>query len=396
MAFLQQIPDHVPPELVVDFDIFNIPDGKRDLQAAWVRLGEGPAIVWTPHNGGHWIATDPEDLHDMQINDKLFSYASVTIPRSSTPSLPLESDPPQHTRLRKLISPLFTPNTLQQVEQQARELTASIIETLKPLGRCEFKKDFTLHLPIFIFLKLVNLPQDDSVYLVSLADTRTRSPIPEERDNAKAKMVEYMQSAIAERRKNPGSDFISRVLHGEVDGEKLSESDANNMLATLLSGGLDTVASMMCFAMWALARHPELTARLVKEPDVIPRAVDEILRRHGIVNTSRVIVKDVNYKGVPLRKGEKIVVPNCLIGLDPAKFPHPMEIDFDRPNSGNHGSFGAGAHRCPGANLARLEIKIMLEEWLKRIPEFCLDTEKPFSMASGNVGTVQELHLQWQ
>jgi cytochrome P450 len=121
-----------------------------------------------------------------------------------------------------------------------------------------------------------------------------------------------------------------------------------------------------------------------------------MIRRHGLANTARLVSEDVEYRGVQFKKGEQIIVPSALIGLDPALFENPLVVDFDRPNAARHGSFGNGIHRCPGANMARLEIRVVLEEWLARIPKFRLDPDKPVVTASGLVSTLHELHLQWE
>jgi cytochrome P450 len=251
------------------------------------------------------------------------------------------------------------------------------------------------HLPIVIFLRLVDLPLEGREYLLGLAEKRTRSAVAEERNAAKAGLIEYLRDAVTSRRANPGTDFISRILQGKVDGRSLTQFEIENLLATLLSGGLDTVASMMSFALACLAREPAVAERLAADRGAIPRAVDEIIRRHGLSNTARLIARDADYKGVHFKKGEQVVVPSALIGLDPALFPNPLEVDIDRPNVNRHGTFGSGIHRCPGANLGRLEIRVVLEEWLSRIPRFHLAPGKPIVMASGLVSTVHELHLEW-
>lgn len=388
-------PAHVPAELVVDFDIYAPPGGADDILEGWRSLQSRPRLVWTPRNGGHWIATRGEDLMEMQVQHDKFSYRSINIPPNPTPSLPLEIDPPRHTDLRSIISPLFAPQTLMTVEPLAREIAINLIDGFRDRGSCEFQSEFGRHLPIVLFLKLVDLPLEGREHLLGLAEKRTRSPNAEERNAAKAGLLAYMQDAIDRRRVAPKDDFISRILHGKVDGQPLSDDEARNLLATTLSGGLDTVASMMGFIMMRLAMHPELQQRLADEPAVIPRAVDELIRRHGLANTARVVTADMNYKGTDLKEGEQIVVPSSLIGLDPTIFDDPGEIDFDRPNAARHGSFGNGVHRCPGMNLARMEIRILFQEWMPRIPRWEVDRSRPLVTRSGAVNTVQELHLVW-
>jgi cytochrome P450 len=388
------VPDHVPQEVVIDFDIFS-PVGEGDVHDRWLRLQDCGPIVWTPRNGGHWIATRGVDLVAIQKNHDVFSYRSINIPSNPTPSLPLEIDPPEHTPLRAIISKLFEPQTIAKVEPLARGLAVSLIEELQPRGECEFQREFARHLPITVFLSLVDLPMDGRDHLLDLAEKRTRSPVAEERNAAKAGLLAYMRDAIEERRKSPRDDFISRILHGMVGARSLTDFEAENMLATTLSGGLDTVASMMGFAMLRLAERPDLQRRIVADPSVIPTAVDEIIRRDGLANTARLITRDFDFHGVTLKEGDRLVVPSSLIGLDPEIFEHPRELDFDRSNTGQHGSFGNGPHRCPGANLGRLEIRILLQEWFKRIPSFHLTPGGSPVTLSGMVNTIRELHLSW-
>lgn len=388
-------PAHIPSELEVDFDFYNPPGDPVDIHEGWMTLQNGPRLVWTGRNGGHWIATRADEIIQIQTDHERFSYRSINIPPNPTPSLPLESDPPRHTGLRSIISPLFRPDTLTTAEETARKLSIELIEEFKDRGWCEFQGEFARKVPIVVFLKLVDLPLDDREYLIGLADKRTRSPIAEERNAAKLGLINYMQDAIAERRRNPKEDFISRIIHAEVDGAPLSNDDLLNMLATTLSGGLDTVASMTGFAMYRLASRPDLQDRLANEPDIYQRAVDECIRRHGLSNICRIATRDMEFAGAPLREGDAIVTPSSMIGLDPDRFPNPRELDFDRPTGTTHGSFGNGVHRCPGANLGRTEIRVMLEEWVKRIPRWRFDPDKPPLTGSGLVSTVHHLNLKW-
>lgn len=388
-------PAHIPAALEVDFDFYNPPGDHRDIMDGWMGLQEGPPLVWTGRNGGHWIATRGEELVQIQTDHDRFSYRSINIPANPTPSLPLECDPPRHTGLRAVISPLFAPDTLRKGEATARELAVALIEKFRDKGGCEFQDEFARHLPIAVFLKLVDLPLDDREYLLSLAEKRMRSPIAEERNSAKAGLIAYMADAIAERREHPREDFISRIIHSKIDGQPLNNDDMLNLLATTLSGGLDTVASMMGFAMLRLAERPDLQERLQNEPQIITKAVDEIIRRHGLSNITRIATRDMEFAGAPLREGDAIVTPSLLIGVDPARFPNPTVLDFDRPAGVTHGTFGNGIHRCPGANLGRLELRIMLQEWLPRIPRWRLDPDNPPLTGSGLVNTVHHMHLVW-
>ena len=396
MASSWNVPDHVDPALIVDFDIYRPAALQQGLQEAWQVLTSAQPIVWSPHNGGHWIATRAEDIVMMQTDHERFSHRAFTIPRSSTPSLPIELDPPEHTPLRAIISPLFQPDVLRRADARGRQLANDLLDRLQPLGRCDFANDFARHLPIVIFLMLVDLPTDDREYLLGLADKRGRSPDAAERDRAKACIVAYIADAVAERREKPRDDFISRILQGRVDGRPLSDFEAENLLATVMSGGLDTVASMMSFVFLYLARHPEARATLRARPDLIVNAADELIRRHGLVATARLLTRDVDMHGAAMKAGEQIILPNSFVGLDATLFPDPWTVDIERKGAGRHAAFGNGPHRCPGANLARLEIRLVIEEWLARIPDFALDPDRSPAFGSGVVGTVNALPLVWE
>jgi cytochrome P450 len=331
----------------------------------------------------------------VQSNLDLFSYNGLTIPRSSTPSLPIELDPPEHGPFRALIMPLFTPDTLRVGEEFGRELCRSLIDGFIDEGRCEFEADFARRVPIGIFLKLVDLPLTDRDYLLELAETRVRNADPKARDGAKAALMTYLADKVQSRRSNPGKDFISRIVNGSVNGRALTDDETRNLLITIMTGGLDTVASMMGFIMNFLATHAEHRRKLSSLTDIPTNVVNEFVRRFGLVNTARTIKKDVEFFGAPLHAGEQICCPNWLYGLDENVFEDPATVDFDRANAGQHVTFGAGAHRCPGANLGRLEVKFMLEEWLRRIPDFWIADGAMPVFQSGLVNTVNSLPLQW-
>lgn len=392
---LTEKPAHVPADCVVDFDMY-APEGMGDdVHAAWKRLQGGPRFIWTPRNGGHWIATRGEDIARMMEEWEIFSYQAITIPQNPSPALPLETDPPRHGPLRAIISPLFAPATLKGAEAQARALAQRLIADLVPKGACEFMNDVARQVPIAVFLNLVDMPFDDREMLLSLAEVRVHSADPNAREQAKRTLLAYMKGVIDARRKNRGDDFISAVVHGKVDGKSLPDEDLQNMLSTVMFGGLHTIASASGFFMRFLATHPEHRAQLVADPSRIPTAVNELLRRHGVSNTSRLIAQDVTYHGVEFRKGERMTLPGSLVGLDDTLFPDALSVDFQRPNAGQHAAFGHGPHRCPGANLGRLELRIILEEWLARVPEFAVSKTEPVVVASGSVFGMSRLPLVW-
>lgn len=388
-------PKNVPPELIIDWDIFNVPGGHDDVHLAWKKLHDGPDIVWTPCNGGHWIVTRGEDIDFLQRNYDPFSMKDVGVPHGSKPMrlLPLEADPPEHTGFRALINPWFTPKKIEVLGIYTRELAVKLIEGLYPAGECEFRRDFALQLPIAIFMRMTNIPWSDRDDLLEWTEWVTRGT-SEQRVQGHYKMIPYILKLIADRRAHPGEDIVTDVVRGKINGKPLKEEDIVSMLLVLLFGGLDTVASAMGFAARFLAGSPTHRQQISTDSTIIPQAVEELMRRFGVAATARTLTRNYDYKGVHFKKDDKVFVPTLLYGLDERKFERPLEVDFGRP-SVIHAAFGAGPHRCPGSLLARTELKVFLEAWLKRIPEFTVKSDEKVEVQSGMVSAVHYLPLVW-
>ena len=363
-------PANVPPELVVDFNVHAPPGAERDLHGAWRKLHDGPDIVWAPYHGGHWIFTRAADIDFAQRNHDPFSMRDVTMPANTRPTrlLPLESDPPEHTPFRAILNPWFSPKRISELKDFTRQFAIDLIEDLKPRGECEFMQDFALILPIAIFMRLTNLPMDDRVKLLGYAQMSTRGT-PAQRGEASHLMQAYLGPVIASRRAHPGDDVLSAVVHAKVDGEPISDVDMMSMLLVILFGGLDTVASTLGFIANFIAGSPAHRRQLLEEPALVDNAVDELMRRFAPSATARTLSRDYEYQGLHFLTGDKVYITPLLAGIDERRFPDAWHVDFKRHDV-QHNSFGVGPHRCPGSLLAKLEIKLFLQEWLARIPGF--------------------------
>ena len=392
------VPPHVPPELVYEFDAFAPAPPGLDAQEHWRRLrDEAPGeVFWTPLYGGNWVAVRAEDISRIQLEHETFSHALISIPRETAfPMYPLTLDPPEQAPYRRLIQPAFMPRALAGLEARAREVAIAQIETLAPRGECEFVAEFARVLPIVVFLEMVDLPIGDAGPMMAWTEVMTRSNDPAARDEALQNMSSYLRGWIKRRTDEPGSDLLSTVATAEIDGRKLSDEEVMAMCLLLLFGGLDTVSSMLSFVARFLALNPAHRRELVEDPGLIANAVEELIRRHAVANTCRLVRKDIVLKGAPLRAGDQIQAPNVFVGLDEAVVTDPMRVDFHRERPIPHAAFGAGVHTCPGAVLARREIKIFLEEWLARIPHFEIKPGTTPIVEAGNVSGVVELQLSW-
>lgn len=396
---MEAIPGHVPPELVRDLDIYSPPGMQghttEDVHALWKDVqANNPPLFWTPRHGGHWIATRYTEIERMLREFAIFSSAEPFIPRDTLPlQLPVQLDPPEHMKFRKLLMPAFSPKMLASATDRARRAAIEIIERIRPRGECEFVVDFAGTMPVIAFLTLVNLPEEDYAYLRGLAIHMSKPTHPKS-PQAWAEVSEYVRHHIELRKKQPQDDLISSMLVADVGGRKMTDEEIFAMCLVVVGGGLDTVVSMTSFAACYLAQHPEKRHELIENPEYLADAPEEIARRFGTSNLGRIVRADTVLGGVELRAGDMIVGIFPTAGLDETVNPDPMTLDFTRKGR-RHLAFGTGVHTCIGNNLARREIRIFLEEWVARIPDFRLTPGKPPQMTTGLVNSMESLHLSW-
>jgi cytochrome P450 len=395
---LCEIPEHVPLHLVYDFDYLNMDSGETDAYAHWNKLHDGrPKISYTRRHGGHWIVSQYEDVAHVLSAYRDFSSIHQTIPKSTPHRLPpSEYDPPEHQDFRKLIASFFSPKSIADLEIKARELTTSLIGRFRDRGACEFASEFALEMPIGIFMTIADLPEKDRLYLIDLAGAITRPQSIEKRLEAFQNLFKYLGDIIAIRRETPGGDVLSAIATGRIDGGRpLTDEEAVGMAGLMVVAGLDTVAALLGFVAIDLANHPEHRRRLIDHPKDIPEAAEEFMRRYSVANLSREVATDMVYKGVIMKAGDMVLAAQSAAGIDPSQYDDPMTVDFDRKDKKNIG-FGKGAHQCIGAFLARTEVRVFLEEWLKQIPDFSIAPGKLPITRTGSSNTVSYLPLVWR
>lgn len=393
-------PAHVPPGQVIDFDLYDFPVEGLDYQGSMRALFQAnPAqVLWTPRNGGHWIVKTNADVAKVLADNDHFSSRRIIVGEhddSRPPLVPLQLDPPHHAPYRALLQAALSPKAVGKLGERARELSIELIDGFKHDGHCEFIGQFAQHLPIAIFMEIVGLPAEDRPYLTEIAEAAMRGATEAERGEAGAKLMAYGMAKVTERRANPGTDLISTIVQAEVDGKPIEDFPLTGMILLLLLGGLDTVASTLGFYAQFLATHPEHRRQLVESPDLIPNANEELLRRFPIAILAREVKADVELGGVTMKAGEMVMVPTPLDGLDEHKFADPLNVDFNRIKPGANSTFGGGVHRCVGSVLARTELRIFLEEWLKRIPDFAVKPGTNPQVSARSVATITRLELVW-
>ena len=395
-------PSNVPSDRVVDFDIYNPFELEVDLHRAWVRMREGSShgIVWTPHNEGHWIALDSELISKVLSDSGRFSNRIVLVPKSTAGEaysefIPLSLDPPRHHPFRKILNDKLHGAAVNVLEADVREQTISLIDAFAANGRCNFVHEFAEQLPLRVFMKLVDLPLENLPELKHLADQFTRPDGSVTPAEATAQFQEYLSPILAERKGSGRTDLLTHIADAKIGERDIAEDEAINLAGQAMVGGLDTVVNFMSFAMLTLAGLPEVQDRIAKDLTVIPKVASELLRRLPIVSSGREVVDDVVVDGVTLTRGEIVIAPTELYALDPKMNDRPFEVDMDRPVK-KQVTFGAGPHICPGQFLARQEIKILLEEWFTRIPNFRLQPGQEIRHRGGITAGTDPFWLEWQ
>ena len=357
-------PDHVPEELVRDFDYYAIPgtvDGyTQDVHALWKQVQDShPDVFWTPRYGGHWVATRHDEIAQLTQDTGRFSNAEPFIPMGVIPHTgPSQMDAPEHMPFRKLVALAFTPASLNQASIRARAAAVEIIERLRPQGRCDFMHDFAGVMPIVTFLNLLGMPESEAPYLHDLAERMV--PGQPECAAAQIEAHDYIADLIRDRERNPGDDFVSMLVRAQVMGRDLTPTERHNVVQLVVTGGLDTVINTTSFAMTHFARNPAIQHDLRDNPDLYDGAVDEIARRFGTSNLARITPEDCELGDARIGRGEQVLGIFPLAGLDERANPDPMIFD-PRRKGRKHLNFGSGPHTCLGARLARREIRIFQE-----------------------------------
>jgi cytochrome P450 len=387
-------PDHVPPALVYDYDFIFDPRLNADPQQRLQSLHrEAPPLFYAPHYGGHWVVTSKKMLQEISLNHEDFSAANLMLPPGESVAvlIPATFDPPQHTAYRMPLNKHFSPNAVSAHEELIRTTAIEVIDAVIGKPRCDFLFDVVEPFPPKIFFKILGIPLDRLREFRELAQSFMSSAEAGARENAYARIGEIVGETVRQRMAEPQDDLISVLATLDFGGRKLAMAEIVNYAVLLFLGGLDTVVNGLCFAIRFLARDQALQAELRANPEKIPAAVEELLRMHSIATPLRTATRDMTFHGVTIRKGDQIMLLIAAINYDPEAFADAEK--FCPHRSEHHVAFNMGAHRCIGANLGRLELKIFLQEWLRRIPRFRLDPEHPPTFAGGFSITVRSLPL---
>jgi cytochrome P450 len=317
------------------------------------------------------------------------------------PLLPLEVDPPEHTGYRRLLNPRFVPREIERLEPAIRGVVVELMDAFVDRGACDFHEDLATPLPSSIFLALMGLPREDLPMFMRWRDNTIRPDVAPgdlegaeriRRETATA-ISDYFRQAIADRRAQPDETLLSLIVHGAVDDVPLTETELLGISHLLLLGGLDTVTATLDCMVAFLAEHPEHRQQLVEDPSRIPSAVEELLRwLTPVMIVPRTAAVDMTLHGVDIKAGDSVSLCLGAANTDEDAF-GPDAVDFGR-EANKHLAFGGGHHLCLGAHLARLEIRVVLEELHRRIPDYRIAPGAEVHFSTG-IRQAESLPLVW-
>ncbi len=276
-------------------------------------------------------------------------------PEPPMPSPPITSDPPHHKPAKQLLLPPFTPDEMKRLEPRARAICNELIDQFIAEGRCDAAQMYTRHIPVRVIAHMLDVPEKDGDQFIQWIHEILELGITNDEILMKAvrEMTGYFAGYVAERTAKPGDDLISRIIMARRDGEPLPPDHALGMIRLLLIAGIDTTWSAIGSSLWHLARHPADRARLIAEPELMPSAIEELLRAYAPVTMAREVVQDTVIEGCPVKAGNMVLLSFPAANRDPAMFPDADKVILDRQEN-RHTAFGLGIHRCVGSNLARL------------------------------------------
>ncbi len=342
----------------------------------------GRAFMPVTMDGVSQVAHDTEHFSSIWVN-----VGRPDAPRSPAP--PITSDPPDHKGHRRLLLPAFAPKRVSQMEAELRTFCRGLIAELDGASAADAAEQYTQHIPVHGICVLTGMPEEDADLF---RDWIYRNFQLAPRDNAVrlqvlTEMTEYIDAMLKDRLERPRDDMMTEIANAEIDGEPVDWTLKVGYVRLLIIAGIDTTWSAIGSGLWHFAQHPEEVARLVAVPDddmLWMTAIEEVLRFYAPVTMARKVIADTEVSGCPVHAGDQMLLTFPAANHDPEAFEQPEEFQLDRARN-RHVAFGLGIHRCVGSNLARLEMTVGIQEWLRAFPNYSLDTSKETTWANGQV-----------
>ncbi|NBU56268.1 MAG: cytochrome P450 [Acidimicrobiia bacterium] len=364
-----------------DFD-HGDPEYNQHAHAIWTELRGTCPVAHSDRYGGTWLPVTHEHVREIAYDTENFTsravVVSTVVPEDPAPiggAPPITSDPPFHHEARRLVLPPFSPKKIAEWEPEIRRLCNELLDKMEAGAKGGLTVDaaieYAQHIPVNVIARMLGFPlEDDDLFREFVHDILENiNGDPEERIRSFERIDAYLKAQIDDHVTNPRDDLTGYLIDVELGGEKLPHEMVGGFILLLLVAGIDTTWSAIGSSLWHLATHESDRRRLVNEPDLMATAIEEFLRAYAPVTMARLVAKDHDFHGCPMKKDEWVLLPFPAANLDPAEFENADQVIIDRAEN-RHAAFGLGIHRCLGSNLARLELHVAVEEFIKRFPDF--------------------------
>ncbi|QOZ24702.1 cytochrome P450 [Bradyrhizobium sp. CCBAU 51753] len=393
------LPEHPPvTDWVNDFDHTD-PVWTEDPFPIWETLRSASPVVHTERFLGCYMPTTYQAVKEIAYDTEHFSSRRVIVrdvrPDITARAPPITSDPPEHKPAKQVLLPPFTPDAMKRLEPRVRAICNELIDEFIADGGCDAAARYTKHIPVRAIAHMLGIPEKDGDLFIKWIHQILELGIKDDNElmNGVREMTGYFMAHLEQRKLEPGDDLISQLLRAKgPGGQPLSDEHVLGSLRLLLIAGIDTTWSAIGSSLWHLARTPADRERLVAEPALMPTAIEEFLRAYSPVTMAREVMKETTVSGCPVKSGNMVLLSFPAANRDPAMFPDADKVVIDRKEN-RHAAFGLGIHRCVGSNLARMEMTVAIEEWLKRIPDFRLDPAGKVTWSEGTVRGPRQLPI---
>jgi cytochrome P450 len=378
--------DHTDPEWVADpFPI-------------WDELRARCPVAHSERYGGTWLPVRHDDVAAVAYDTEHFTSRSVVVsevrpgpddlPAPIGLAPPITSDPPFHALARRLLLPAFAPKPIEALEPFTRELCVDLLDATAGERQIDAAVDYAQHIPLRVIVKMLGFPQEDADlfrrFIRMVLEDVDQSAEERQAIVDEGELDAYIDARIAEHIAEPQDDLTSFLLDAELDGNKLDPDHVRGTMVLLMIAGIDTTWSAIGASLWHLAQNPTDRQRLAAEPELMATAVEEFLRAYAPVTMARLVATDFDFHGQQMKEGDWLLLPFPAANRDPEVFADADEVQIDRVEN-RHAAFGLGIHRCIGSNLARMELRVALEEWMKRYPDFELVDPTEVAWSAGQV-----------
>ncbi len=390
---------HHPPvtDWATDFDHTD-PQWVADPYPIWDDLRRTCPVAHSDRYGGTWLPVRHDDIAAVAYDTDHFTSRSVIVsevrpgpedlPAPIGIAPPITSDPPFHALARRLLLPAFSPKKIAALEPFTRALCDELLDGLA--GKTDFDAavEYAQHIPVRVIVRMLGFPQEDAdIFRRFIHMIIEDVDLPADERLAQAQTGElddYIEGQIQKHLDDPQDDLTTFLLEAELDGNKLEPGHVFGTMVLLMVAGIDTTWSAIGASLWHLAQHPEDRRRLASQPDLMDTAVEEFLRAYAPVTMARMVAKDFEFEGCPMNEGDWLLLPFPSANRDPEAFPDADRVLLDRVEN-RHSAFGLGIHRCLGSNLARMELRVALEAWMARYPDFELTDPAAVTWSAGQV-----------